>query len=111
MAERQFALTAPQLVLDADGDTRVMNPGRTYHVGRDPASEIVLSDPRVSWHHAVLHVGDGHWMLDDVGSTNGTYTGGHRVAHLDVGPGSELRFGSPADGPRCTLQALPPPAP
>ncbi|MFJ1704741.1 FHA domain-containing protein [Kitasatospora sp. NPDC088346] len=109
MAERQFALTAPQLVLDTDGDSRVMSPGRTYHVGRDPASEIVLDDPRVSWHHAVLHTGDGHWMLDDVGSTNGTYTQGHRVRHLDVGPGSVLRFGSPADGPRCTLAALPEP--
>ncbi|MER8186393.1 FHA domain-containing protein [Kitasatospora sp. NPDC094015] len=113
MAERQFALTAPKLVLEAAGDTRVINPGRSYHVGRDPASEIVLTDPRVSWHHAVLHVGDGHWMLDDVGSTNGTYTEGHRIRHLDVGPGSELRFGSPADGPRATLSAVrePPAAP
>ncbi|GAA2750479.1 FHA domain-containing protein [Kitasatospora cinereorecta] len=109
MGEREFALTAPQLVLETDGDSQVMSPSRTYAVGRDPASDIVLSDPRVSWHHAVLHVGDGHWVLDDTGSTNGTFCEGHRVAHLDVGPGTVIWFGSPADGPCCRLSALPEP--
>ncbi|GAA4881870.1 FHA domain-containing protein [Kitasatospora terrestris] len=109
MGEREFALTAPQLVLETDGDSQVMSPSRSYAVGRDPASDIVFTDPRVSWHHAVLHVGDGHWVLDDDGSTNGTYCEGHRVAHLDVGPGTVLWFGSPADGPSCRLAALPEP--
>jgi len=109
MGEREFALTAPQLVLETDGDSQLMSPSRSYAVGRDPTSDIVLSDPRVSWHHAVLHVGDGHWMLDDTGSTNGTWCEGHRVHHLDVGPGSVLRFGSAADGPQCRLNALPEP--
>ncbi|WP_354643979.1 FHA domain-containing protein [Kitasatospora camelliae] len=111
MGEREFAPGgAPQLVLDADGgDSQVMSPSRSYAVGRDPTSDIVFTDPRVSWHHAVLHVGDGHWVLDDIGSTNGTYTDGHRVQHLDVGPGSVVRFGSPSDGPCCSLHALPQP--
>ncbi|MEV6208001.1 FHA domain-containing protein [Kitasatospora sp. NPDC051914] len=107
MGERPAALTAPQLVLETDGDSQVISPSRTYHVGRDPTSEIVLSDPRVSWHHAVLHADGDHWSLDDTGSTNGTFTDGHRVQHLDVGPGSVLRFGSAADGPCCTLHELP----
>ncbi|MFF1906489.1 FHA domain-containing protein [Kitasatospora sp. NPDC058218] len=106
MAEREFALTAPQLVLETDDHSQVMSPGRSYAVGRDPTSDVVFSDPRVSWHHAVLHVGDGHWMLDDTGSTNGTFCKGHRVQHLDVGPGYTLRFGNAADGPCCTLSAL-----
>ncbi|WP_431677140.1 FHA domain-containing protein [Kitasatospora sp. KL5] len=107
MGERPAALTAPQLVLETDGDSQVISPSRTYHVGRDPTSEIVLSDPRVSWHHAVLHADGDHWSLDDTGSTNGTFTDGHRVQHLDVGPGSVLRFGSAADGPCCSLHELP----
>ncbi|MFE2721658.1 FHA domain-containing protein [Kitasatospora sp. NPDC059327] len=106
MAEREFALTAPQLVLETDSDSKVISPGHSYAVGRDPTSDVVLSDPRVSWHHAVLHVGDGHWVLDDTGSTNGTFCKGHRVEHLDVGPGYTVRFGSASDGPRCTLSAV-----
>jgi ABC-type multidrug transport system ATPase subunit/pSer/pThr/pTyr-binding forkhead associated (FHA) protein/ABC-type multidrug transport system permease subunit len=71
----------------------------------------MFADPRVSWHHAVLHVGDGHWMLDDAGSTNGTFTDGRLVRHLDVGPGSVVRFGNAVDGPRAALSLLPAPAP
>jgi len=109
MGERPIAPTAPQLVLETDGDSQVMSPSRSYNVGRDPTGDIVLADPRVSWHHAVLHVGDGHWMLDDIGSTNGTWTHGHRVEHLDLGPGTTVRFGSPEDGPQAILTALPEP--
>ncbi|MGW2402178.1 FHA domain-containing protein [Kitasatospora sp. NPDC001664] len=109
MGERTFAPYAPQLLLETDGDSQVMSPGREYHVGRDPAGEIVFSDPRVSWHHAVLHVDGDHWALDDTGSTNGTWASGERVSHLDLAPGSTLRFGSAQDGPYATLAALPEP--
>ncbi len=108
MGARQVAPRAPQLVLETDGDSQVMSPSRSYHVGRDPTGEVVLADPRVSWHHALLHVDDGHWALDDTGSTNGTFTHGHRVQHLDLGPGTTVSFGGP-DGPCATVTALPEP--
>ena len=101
-----------ELILDTEGDRRVMSPSREYEIGRDPLGDVVLADPRVSWHHAVLHVRDGHWAVDDVGSTNGTFDAvGHRVRHLEVGPGSRIRFGNPTDGPLATLVAQEPPAP
>ncbi|MEY9963995.1 ABC-type multidrug transport system ATPase subunit/pSer/pThr/pTyr-binding forkhead associated (FHA) protein [Streptacidiphilus sp. MAP12-16] len=100
---------APQLLLETDGDSQLISPSRSYNVGRDPLSDIVLADPRVSWHHAVLHVSDGHWTLDDIGSSNGTYTDGRQVRHLDVGPGCLLRFGNPTDGPWAALSDLPRP--
>jgi len=110
MADRPGAEAVLEtLVLETEAESRVMSPSREYQIGRDPLCDIVLSDPRVSWHHAVLHVCDGHWALDDVGSTNGTFDGqGHRVRHLDVGPGSEFRFGNPQDGPRADLVAAKP---
>ncbi|MFE9423218.1 FHA domain-containing protein [Kitasatospora sp. NPDC006697] len=111
MGERQVAPTAPQLVLQTAGDSLVLNPSRTYRLGRDPDCEIVLDDTRVSRHHALLHVYDGHWELDDLQSTNGTYLGGHRVSHLDLGPDSRLRFGSPGDGPEVELTLAPAAAP
>ncbi|MFE6054357.1 FHA domain-containing protein [Kitasatospora sp. NPDC056446] len=110
MGERPGALTAPPLVLVTDTGSRLIDPARAYHLGRDPTSEIVLDDPRVSWHHAVLRATDGHWLLEDVGSTNGTYDEGRRVGQEDVGPGTRLRFGDPADGPSATLAGLPAPA-
>ncbi len=112
MAERPGAPTAPELVLETDTGSTVMSPSRDYHVGRDPLSDIVIDDDRVSWHHAVLRPEDDHWTLQDEHSTNGTFADGHRVDAWDVGPGSVIRFGSPADGPRIVLLGRPaPPAP
>ncbi|MFF4899643.1 FHA domain-containing protein [Streptomyces sp. NPDC001068] len=112
MAERRpVTSTAPELVLETDTGSTVMSPGRDYHVGRDPYSDIVIDDSRVSWHHAVLRPADGHWTLQDEQSTNGTYADGRRIREGEVGPGTVIRFGSPADGPTAVLVGRAPPAP
>ncbi|MET9431128.1 MULTISPECIES: FHA domain-containing protein [unclassified Streptomyces] len=103
MGKRPFAPTAPELVLDIDGDSTVMTPGRVYRVGRDPTSDIVLHDARISWHHAELRADGGHWTVHDDGSTNGTFTEGGRVRVWEVGPGSVIRFGHPSEGPCAVL--------
>ncbi|MBA4860790.1 FHA domain-containing protein [Streptomyces sp. PSKA54] len=104
MGERSVAPTAPELVIETETGSTVMTPNRDYHVGRDPSSDIVLDDARVSWHHAVLRAEAGSWTIEDTGSTNGTYTEGRRVLRVQgVGPGSVIRFGNPADGPRAVL--------
>ncbi|MCK7625515.1 ATP-binding cassette domain-containing protein [Streptomyces sp. RS10V-4] len=107
MAERPDASTAPELLVESGGVTQVLEPDHEYHVGRDPAVELVLSDARVSWHHAVLRATGDHWLVEDEGSTNGTYTDGRRVLRSGVGPGSVIRFGNPADGPCAVLSGVP----
>ncbi|QQM45819.1 ABC transporter ATP-binding protein/permease [Streptomyces liliifuscus] len=108
MGERSVA---PELVLETETGSLVMTPNHDYHVGRDPLSDIVIDDARVSWHHAVLRPNADHWTLWDENSTNGTYADGRRVHEWDVGPGSVIRFGNPADGPSAVLADRPPPAP
>ncbi|MEU9187170.1 FHA domain-containing protein [Streptomyces sp. NPDC048484] len=108
MAERS---AAPELVLETETGSTVLMPDHAYHVGRDPVCDIVIEDVRVSWHHAVLRAGTGHWTLRDENSTNGTYADGRRVHEWDVGPGTVIRFGNPADGPYAVLADRPPPAP
>ncbi|MEU7517325.1 FHA domain-containing protein [Streptomyces sp. NPDC042898] len=120
MEERPVVPAAPALVLEIDGDATLMNPSRVYRIGRDPTSDVVLSDARASWHHALLRAVGGHWDLADEGSTNGTFADGLRVAGArEVGPGTVVRFGHPQDGPRAVLSpatrprppAPPPPPP
>ncbi|MEU9099892.1 FHA domain-containing protein [Streptomyces sp. NPDC048361] len=108
---RSRAATAPELVLETDIGSTVMSPSRDYHVGRDPLSDIVFDDARVSWHHAVLHAELDHWTIEDEHSTNGTYTDGRRIQEWDIGPGSVIRFGSLTDGPRAVLVGRAPPEP
>ncbi|MDX2592493.1 MULTISPECIES: FHA domain-containing protein [Streptomyces] len=100
MAERRVAPTALALVLESDTGSTVLSPGHDYQVGRDPLSDIVFDDARVSWHHAVLHCDHDRWTLEDARSTNGTYADGLRVNEWEVRPGSVIRFGNPDDGPR-----------
>src|SRR5215469_9155221 len=58
---------------------RSLSAGRSYYIGRDPQSDIVINDSRVSWRHAVLRQDGSIWLLEDAGSTNGTFQGRDRV--------------------------------
>ncbi|MEU9311825.1 FHA domain-containing protein [Streptomyces sp. NPDC048256] len=109
MVERPVSSTAPELVLETETGSSVLIPGHDYRIGRDPLSDIVIDDTRVSWHHAVLRPDGDHWTLADDNSTNGTYTDGRRVQEWGVGPGSVIRVGSPDDGPYLALSGRPPP--
>ncbi len=64
-------------------------------IGRDPGCEVVITgDPRVSRKHAVIHLSnDGYW-LEDSKSRNGTFLEGKKV-HTGVllKPGSILKIG------------------
>ncbi|WP_269859661.1 FHA domain-containing protein [Streptomyces sp. RPT161] len=110
MGRRSYAPFPPELLVESEGDSQVMKPGRSYTIGRDPLSDIVCTDPRVSWQHAVLRPGEHSWVLEDTGSTNGTYADGQRarlVGPVPVGPGSVLRFANPDDGPQARLSGAP----
>lgn len=47
--------------------------------GRDLGNRVVLSDPDVSAHHAVVQRGAEGPVVRDLGSTNGTFVNGERV--------------------------------
>lgn len=52
----------------------------TIMVGRDPASDIPIDDVEVSRRHARLIRTDEGYQIQDVGSTNGTFVDGKRLA-------------------------------
>jgi ABC-type multidrug transport system ATPase subunit/ABC-type multidrug transport system permease subunit len=92
-----------------------MKAGTTYSIGRDPKSDIVMTDSRVSWRHAVLRVDGGGWIVEDLGSTNGTFLGTQRLDRIEIAAECVVRLGNPDDGPllRCApkVAAASPPAP
>src|SRR6476661_6882019 len=51
---------------------------RTWKVDAGIAT-LEVPDPRMSGKHARLVREDGGWLLEDLGSTNGSFVGGHRV--------------------------------
>jgi pSer/pThr/pTyr-binding forkhead associated (FHA) protein len=63
-------------------------------IGRAPECTLVLEDDFASGRHARLSLQQGTWMVEDLGSTNGTFLGRNRVqAPTPVSPGSPVRIG------------------
>jgi adenylate cyclase len=53
----------------------------TCSLGRAPSNQFVLRDEKVSRRHAIVHAqGQNEFWLVDLGSSNGTYINGRRVA-------------------------------
>jgi hypothetical protein len=63
-------------------------------LGRADDSTLVLTDDYASSHHARLVPGDGAWLVEDLGSTNGTYLGAAKVVRPTPVPlGQQIRIG------------------
>ncbi len=66
----------------------------TIVIGRAPDVAVVLEDDFVSTHHAQLTPRGTHWIVEDLGSTNGTWIDRTRVTSPTVlQSGQTLRIG------------------
>lgn len=54
--------------------------GDQLTIGRDSVNEIVINDAEISRRHARLTFQGGKYVLEDLGSTNGTFVNGQRLA-------------------------------
>ncbi len=63
-------------------------------IGRAPECTLVLEDDYVSGRHARISLQHGVWVLEDLGSTNGTFVGRNRVEDtVPLEPGVPVRIG------------------
>ncbi len=64
-------------------------------IGRAPGNDLVLPHPSVSGRHAqVMKQPDGRFQVRDLGSTNGTYLNGVKIATAVAGPGDRVTIGA-----------------
>lgn len=65
-------------------------------VGRSRIADLQMTDPTVSGEHAVLRWTGRDWELHDLGSRNGTFVDGRRLAsgeRVTIGRGAVIAFG------------------
>jgi len=74
------------------GMTYVLPPGNTT-VGRHPESDIFLNDVTISRQHCRFLLEEGRLVVEDSGSTNGTYVNDARVDEAQLRAGDEVVVG------------------
>jgi pSer/pThr/pTyr-binding forkhead associated (FHA) protein len=76
-------------------------PGKVYEllqedltIGRDISNAIVINDPEISRRHSRLSAQAGSYVIEDLGSTNGTFVNGQRLMgpHM-LRPGEVVMLG------------------
>jgi pSer/pThr/pTyr-binding forkhead associated (FHA) protein len=55
--------------------------------------DLILDDPLVSGSHAMIIPKDDGWVLQDLGSTNGTLLDGRLIREVALKPGAEITIG------------------
>ena len=70
-------------------------------IGRDSSNMVAINDAEVSRRHARMELRGSAYMIQDLGSTNGTFVNGTRITGLQVlNPGDTVAFG---EGSCCYL--------
>src|SRR5262249_46304098 len=78
-----------ELIPVGGGDTiPLIRPVLT--IGRRESCDICVGQPNVSGLHCELTFRDGHWLLKDLGSTNGVKVNGIRVPKKVLHPGDVI---------------------
>jgi len=96
-AQAKAARSRPQLVVTEPAD----QAGRSYplegevSIGRAAGCQITLDDTYSSQIHARVFTRDGQWLVEDLGSTNGTWLNRHKVSGpMVLQRGDRLQIGN-----------------
>ncbi|MBN0973998.1 MULTISPECIES: FHA domain-containing protein [unclassified Gordonia (in: high G+C Gram-positive bacteria)] len=68
-------------------------------LGREPDNDIVINHPMVSRRHLAIEWRGTAWCLVDIGSTNGFFVNGRRMAEFMVPGTTQVRLGDVNTGP------------
>jgi pSer/pThr/pTyr-binding forkhead associated (FHA) protein len=88
--------TPTQLIVTEGGltGTRIRLTGAPVLIGRANDSTLVLEDDYASTRHARISLQDNMWVVEDLGSTNGTYLGQRKIdGPVPLEVGVPLRIG------------------
>jgi hypothetical protein len=92
--ERQQAARYLLVTSGSRAGSRVPLASDPISIGRAEDCTLVLGDDFVSSRHARLMPRNGSWLVEDLGSTNGTYLGQQRINRATpVGVGTPIRVG------------------
>ena len=90
---RRHGLAREIVELALGDETRSLEGHGPWGVGRSQENDIVINDPNVSRRHARISRSDNGFVVEDLGSTNGTLLDGAPIDREMIEGGDELTFG------------------
>jgi ABC-type multidrug transport system ATPase subunit/ABC-type transport system involved in multi-copper enzyme maturation permease subunit len=98
-----------KLLIDWDGGSTVITPGKSYVIGRDKAADIQVVGSKVSRTHLRLEFKGDDWEATDLDSSNGTFFKSKPVQFIQIKGLTSIFLGG-LDGEEIRLQPLNMPA-
>jgi serine phosphatase RsbU (regulator of sigma subunit) len=87
---------ASLVVVDPSGNrARASIDPLPFQIGRQADNNLVIRDSRVSRTHARISADGGRFVLEDCGSTHGTFVNGQRIARHTLETADRIEFGTP----------------
>ena len=89
-------LPVKQFMLKGEEASFNLSIGNSYKIGRDRANDIHLNKEKISRFHAQISVAADGCILEENGSTNGTFVNGERIRKGDqvtLTEGDQIQFG------------------
>lgn len=87
--QARLAYTLP----DGSEHEHMLDQGASTTIGRHPQCTITVTQPSVSRRHVRIWHETGSFLVEDLGSSNGTYINGQKVTRATLTEGCELRCG------------------
>jgi hypothetical protein len=92
-ADGHWALSVVESPVLPGGRSLALAPSATIRIGRAADNDLHLEDTFVSSHHARMSVTAEGFLLEDLGSTNGTFLNGQEADRAWLKPGDEVAIG------------------
>ncbi|MBA2343503.1 MAG: DUF3662 domain-containing protein [Rubrobacter sp.] len=90
---RRHGLARERVELVLGGEAQALEGRGPWTVGRSYENDVVVNDPNVSRQHARVTRSENGFIVEDLGSTNGTLLDGAPIDRERIEDGDELTFG------------------
>ena len=82
-----------KLLVEWDDESLVLEPGKTYVLGRDASSDIPIYSDRISRSHLQFSFENKGWIIKDLDSSNGSFIGSEKIEIHQVVKGVTIDLG------------------
>lgn len=90
------------VAVERNGQWQTKNFNNSFTLGRSPGTDIHLDNPSVSRRHARVLFENGAWIIEDLGSRNGTKLNGEQINRACLPPYAEIKLSD--DAPKIVMK-------